>query len=95
LALALSISVPAKGDLVYGRVYGAEGKFQPRNAFTLKDSTGRTVQEVKTDEYKGYSVFLSPGTYKVEFTDKDNALWVGEIESYPQPVRQDIHLKKR
>lgn len=95
IIVAAVFAIPAKGDMVYGRVFGTEGKFQPGDSFTVKDSTGRTIKEVKTDERKGFSVFLSPGSYKVEFKDKDKATWEGQIESYPQPARQDIHLKKR
>jgi hypothetical protein len=87
--------VVANAELVYGRVFGADGKFKPRDSVVIKDSNGRAVKTVKTDEYKSYSVYLPPATYKVEFKDNSNAIWEASIKSYPQPVRQDIYLKKR
>jgi len=95
LALMLSLAAPAMADLVSGRVYGAEGKFQPKDSFEVKDSSGKVVKTVSTDEFKAYSVFLSPGSYTVEYKDKDNTLWQAPLQSYPQAARQDIHLTKR
>jgi len=89
------LAAPAMADMVYGRVYGAEGKFQPKDSFVVKDSTGKVAKVVKTDELKAYSVFLQPGSYTVEYKDKDNAVWQAPLESYPQAARQDIHLTKR
>ncbi len=93
IVFALCLSVPAWADMVYGRVY-ADSKFQPGDTFIVRISADKTVR-VTTDQYKSYSVFLQPGTYQVEFTDKDGALWTGVIQSYSQPARQDISLKKR
>jgi hypothetical protein len=95
LLLAASFALPARADLVSGRVSGAEGKFEPKDTLVVKNSDGKVVKEVKTDEYKGFSVFLQPGSYKVEFVDKDKVVWESTLESYPQPARQDIELKKR
>lgn len=91
----LFLPAPAMADLVSGRVYGAEGKFQPKDSFEVKDSTGKVLKVVKTDELKAYSVFLQPGSYTVEYKDKDNAIWQAPLQSYPQAARQDIHLTKR
>ena len=95
LMATLFLAAPAMADMVSGRIYGAEGKFQPKDSFEVKDSSGKVVKVVKTDEFKAYSVFLSPGSYTVEYKDKDNALWQAPLESYPQAARQDIHLTKR
>jgi hypothetical protein len=95
LLLAACFALPARADLVSGRVSGAEGKFQPKDSFVVKDADGKKVKEVKTDEYKGFSVFLQPGTYKAEFVDKEKKVWQAPLESYPQPARQDIEFKKK
>lgn len=93
--MAVSFALPARGDLVSGRVSGAADKFEAKDSFVVKDSTGKVVKEVKTDEYKGFSVFLQPGSYKVEFVDKDKKVWEATLDSYPQPARQDIELKSK
>jgi hypothetical protein len=95
LLVGVCFVLPARADLVSGRVSGAENKFEARDTFVVKDSTGKVVKEVKTDEYKGFSVFLQPGSYQVEFVDKDKKVWQATLESYPQPARQDIELKRK
>ena len=93
--LAACFALPARADLVSGRVSGADGKFQPKDTFVVKDADGKVVKQVKTDEYKGFSVFLQPETYKAEFVDKEKKVWQAPLESYPQPARQDIQFKKK
>lgn len=93
LLMAACFTLPARADLVSGRVSGAADKFVAKASFVVKDSTGKVVKEVKTDEYKGFSVFLQPGSYTVEFVDKDKKVWEATLDSYPQPARQDIELK--
>jgi hypothetical protein len=95
LLLAACFALPARADLVSGRVTGAEGKFQPNDSFVVKNADGKVVKQVKTDEFKGFSVFLQPGSYKAEFVDKDKSVWQSPLESYPQPARQDIQFKKK
>ena len=95
LLLAACFALPAWADLVSGRVTGAEGKFQPNDSFVVKNADGKVVKQVKTDEFRGFSVFLQPGSYKAEFVDKDKAVWQSPLESYPQPARQDIQFKKK
>lgn len=95
LLIAACFALPARADLVSGRVSGAENKFEAKDTFVVKDSTGKVVKEVKTDQYKGFSVFLQPGSYQVEFVDKDKKVWQATLESYPQPARQDIELKMK
>ena len=82
LLLATCFALPAKADLVSGRVSGAEGKFQPKDSFVVKDSAGKVVKEVKTDEYKAFSVFLQPGSYEVEFIDKDKGVWEAPLREH-------------
>ncbi len=95
LVSILFLATPVMADMVSGHVNGAEGKFQPKDSFTVKDSSGKVVKVVKTDEYKAYSVFLQPGSYTVEYKDKDNSIWQAPLQSYPQAARQDIQLTKR
>ncbi len=95
LVSTLFLATPVMADMVSGRVNGAEGKFQPKDSFAVKDSSGKVVKVVQTDEFKAYSVFLQPGSYTVEYKDKDNTIWQAPLQSYPQAARQDIHLTKR
>lgn len=92
-AAFLYVVSQANADQVYGRVF-LDNKAQPGKSFVVKDASDKKVKDVKTDEYGGYSVFLAPGTYRIEFTE-NNVVWEGTIESFPQPVRRDVHLKKR
>ena len=91
--LAACLALPAKADMVSGRASGADGKFQPKDFFVVKNAEGKVVKQVKTDEYSGFSVFLQPGSYKAEFVDKDKKVWHAPLESYPQAARQDIQFK--
>jgi hypothetical protein len=95
LLVAACFVIPARADLVSGRVSGAEGIFHPKDSFVVKNSDGKVVKEVTTDEYRGFSIFLQPGSYKAEFVDKEKKVWQAPLESYPQPARQDIHFKKK
>jgi hypothetical protein len=95
LVMMAAAAVSARADMVYGRVYGAEGKFQPKDSFTVKDASGKVVKQVKTDDLKAYSVFLAPGSYIVEYVDNTKGVWKAPLDSYPQAARQDIHLTKR
>ena len=94
ITFALCMAATSKADLVSGHVYGAEGKFQPGDTFKVKNPKGSDIQ-VRTDQSRDFSVYLDPGRYKVEFRDRDGDFWDAELVSYPQPVRGDIHLKKR
>lgn len=90
VGLSLSLSIPADAGLVSGRVNDTKGTFKPGGSFRVKDSSGKVVKDsVKTDESKGYSLFLPPGIYTVEFNDGRSAV----IQSHPEPIRQDIQLK--
>lgn len=89
-ALALFEPSPADAGLVSGRVNDAKGAFQAGATFRVKDSAGKVVNDrVKTDKDGGYSTFLPPGIYTVEFSDGRTAV----IQSHPEPIRQDIYLK--
>jgi len=88
--LAFSGPIPADAGLVSGRVNDTKGKFQAGGTFRVKDSAGKAVNDrVKTDERAGYSIFLSPGIYTVEFSDGRSAV----IQSHPEPIQQNIYLK--
>ncbi|CBE69471.1 MAG: hypothetical protein F9K13_09360 [Candidatus Methylomirabilis oxygeniifera] len=89
-ALFLFLSASADAGLVSGRVNDAKGTFQSGGSFRVKDSSGKVIKDsVKTDESKGYSLFLPPGIYTAEFSDGRSAV----IQSHPEPIRQDIQLK--
>lgn len=88
--LAFFGPIPADAGLVSGRVNDTKGKFQAGGTFRVKDSSGKVVKDsVKTDEAKGYSLFLPPGIYTVEFSDGRSAV----IQSHPEPLQQNIYLK--
>ncbi len=88
--LALFWPIPADAGLVSGRVNDGKGKFPPSGMLRVKDSKGKVVKDsLKTDEFRGYSIFLPPGLYTVEFPDGRTAV----IQSHPEPIRQDIYLK--
>lgn len=92
LTATLAFFGPIRADagLVSGRVNDAKGKFQPGATFRVKDSAGTVVNDrVKTNERGGYSVFLPPGIYTVEFSDGRTAV----IQSHPEPIQQNIYLK--
>jgi len=92
-ALLLCFAISLEADMVYGRVYGAEGKFKGGDKITLTNKEDETPYNVETDKYKRYSIFLPPGIYEVKFV-KDNETWTAEIRSVTEPLRQDIYLKK-
>lgn len=88
--LAFFGPIPADAGLVSGRVNDAKGKFQPGASFRVKDSAGKVVNDrVKTDERAGYTIFLPPGIYTVEFSDGRSTV----IQSHPEPIQQNIYLK--
>jgi hypothetical protein len=93
VAAVLWFSTPVLADVVYGRVYIGD---QPQGSKTLalRDSNNNPAHVLVTDGNGNFSVFLAPGTYRIEFNE-NGATWVGTIESYPQPAHQDIYLKKR
>jgi hypothetical protein len=53
---------------------------------------GKAV-EFGTDASGNFSVYLDPGRYTVR--SNVNTALQGEIDSYPQPVQQDIHLQRK
>ncbi|MBZ0159857.1 carboxypeptidase-like regulatory domain-containing protein [Candidatus Methylomirabilis sp.] len=88
--LAFIGPISADAGLVSGRVNDTKGKFQAGGTFRVKDSEGKVVNDrVKTDERGGYSIFLPPGIYTVEFSDGRGAV----IQSHPEPLQQNIYLK--
>lgn len=88
--LAFFGPIPADAGLVSGRVNDTNGKFQAGGTFRVKDSAGKVVNDrVKTDERGGYSIFLPPGNYTVEFSDGRSAV----IQSHSEPLQQNIYLK--
>jgi hypothetical protein len=93
VTLLLGFAVHAKADLVYGRVYEAEGKFPPEGTFTLINNQDKKEYIVKTDGDRGYSIVIPQGIYKVEFKQGDIS-WEAEIRSVSAPIQQDIYLKR-
>ncbi len=92
IAFALCLPASATADAVSGRVYGPDKKPVPNTTFTAQPEKGQAVK-FSSDPSGNFSVYLDPGKYTVKSSADDTL--EGVIESYPQPVQQDIHLKKR
>ncbi|MGE5346715.1 MAG: carboxypeptidase-like regulatory domain-containing protein [Acidithiobacillales bacterium] len=91
LSFLAGLQLAARADGISGRVYGPDGKGLPNTILTAQPEKGPAV-DFKTDASGNFSVFLDPGRYVVSVR-ADKSL-EGVIESYSQPVQQDIHLKK-
>ena len=96
--IVILTGTPLRADLVSGRVYDSSGKPVPAKSFTVKNSKGTCVKQFDTDQSGNFGVFLSSGRYSVGYAppnqDCSKFKDLGVIESYSQPVQQDIHLKK-
>ena len=92
IGFALCVPLSATADAVSGRAYGPDGKPVPNATFTARPAKGEAVQ-FKTDPSGNFSVFLDPGRWTV--SPSADATLQGGIDSYPQPVQQDIHLKRK
>ncbi len=92
IVFALCLAVSASADTVSGRVYGPDAKPVVNATLAAKPANGDAV-EFKTDGAGNYSVYLDPGRYTVNPVKDDTVQAV--IDSFPQPVQQDRHLKKR
>jgi hypothetical protein len=95
--LILFLALSAEADTISGRVYDSTHTFRPGDEITIsgRDPNGNFISvKVQTDKKDGsYRVFLPPGTYEVEFK-KDNKILKGKIQSFPQPIQQNIYLIK-
>ncbi|MBZ5565504.1 MAG: carboxypeptidase-like regulatory domain-containing protein [Acidobacteriia bacterium] len=89
---ALCLTAFANADTVSGRVYGPDAKPVINATLTAKPVQGEAV-DFKTDGAGNFSVYLDPGRYTVNPIKDDTVQAV--IDSFPQPVQQDIHLKKK
>ncbi len=93
LAMAFALGLPpgATADAVSGRVY-LDGTAVTNTTFTARPAArGRAVQ-FRSDASGNFSVYLDPGRYTVLSSD---GTLEGSVDSYPQPVQQDIHLRRR
>ncbi len=90
-AFALLVPISAVADTVSGRIYGQDEKPVPNATFTAKPARGEAV-EFKTNASGAFSVYLDPGRYTI--SPSADASLQGVIDSYPQPVQQDVHMKK-
>ncbi len=91
LSFFLCSVVPVEAGQVYGRVYDKEGKFPPGGFFTLTDKNEKSYP-VKTDKYRGYSIIIPEGIYKVNYQANNNQSFEAWIKSFQNSVRQDIYL---
>ena len=78
-------------DTVSGHVFNQDEKPAANMTLTAKPAKGDPVQ-FKTDAAGAFSVYLDPGRYTV--SPSNDASMQGVVNSVPQPVQQDVHLKK-
>ena len=95
IILIFFFTLSAEADIVSGRVYDKTRTFRPGDEITIsgRDPNGNFISvKVQTDKKDGsYRVSLPPGTYEVEFK-KNNKTLKGKIQSFPQPIQQNIYL---
>ncbi len=91
-AVVFSSVIPSEAGTVYGHVFLDGGSFPPQGILTFQDAKGNRFT-MKTDQNGNYSAFLPPGVYTVTFTQEE-AVWSTTIRSYPNPVKQDIRMKR-
>ncbi len=91
LACLFAMAGSAAADTVSGHVYDPDNKPAANMTFTAKSAKGEPV-EFKTNASGVFSVYLDPGRYAITVSTDPSIQ--GVVESFPQPVQQDIHLKK-
>jgi ABC-type transport system involved in cytochrome c biogenesis permease subunit len=82
----------AWADIVSGRVFGPDEKPLVGVTLTAKNAKGEATM-FKSDKDGKFSTFLDPGKYTVTYAA--DATVEGVVEGRPQPLMQDIHLKKK
>ena len=92
IAFVLLIPVLAMAGPVSGRIYGPDNMLVRDTTFNAKLAKGGKPVEFKIDSSGYFSVYLDPGRYTV--SPKGDDTQHGEVDSTPEPVQQDIHLRK-
>lgn len=96
-ALTLSMPMVLKANMVSGRVYDSAGNPVRNQQFTVF-AKGKCVKQFRTDRAGNYGVYLPPGRYSVGYPPRNgscaNVRSLGSIESYKQPVKQNIRLRR-
>ena len=87
-------AVPAEAGMVYGRVYCEGCNLPPQITFTVTNQANNESFSVTTDSNRDYSIFLSPGIYRVVVTHGHDRRWEARIRSYSNPIREDIYLEE-
>ena len=93
MALVLSFAASAAADVVSGQVYAADGSLAANQTFRVLQDKDRVVTTFRTDGSGHFSVYLEQGAYRVRPEGSDE--FEGSLTSYPQPVRQDVRLRRR
>ena len=91
-AVVFSSVVPSEAGTVYGHVFLDGGAFPPQGVLKFSDAKGKSFN-IRTDRNGNYNGFLPPGVYEVTFT-RGGAKWSATIRSYPNPVKQDIRMRR-
>ena len=84
--------VPSEAGTVYGHVSLDGEAFPPQGVLTFSDAKENRFN-MRTDRNGNYNGFLPPGVYTVTFT-QEGATWSATIRSYPNPVKQDIRMRR-
>ena len=92
-AVVFSSAVPSEAGTVYGHVSLDGGAFPPQGKLTFSNAKGHVFNMI-TDQNGSYNGFLPPGVYTVTF-EQEGATWSATIRSYPNPVKQDIRMRKQ
>jgi carboxypeptidase family protein len=92
-AFALCGPTVAKAGIVSGRVYGVDQNPVANANLKAARAAGGQPVEFKSDASGNFSVYLDPGRFTVRLRVASELL-EGRIDSYPQPVQQDIYLKR-
>lgn len=92
-AVVFSSVVASEAGMVYGHVSLDDGAFPPQGILTFQD-TKENRFTIRVDQNGNYNAFLPPGVYTVTFTQEE-AAWSVTIRSYPNPVKQDIRMKRQ
>ncbi len=92
-AVVFSSVVPSEAGTVYGHVSLDGGAFPPQGILTFQDANENRFT-IRVDQNGNYNAFLPPGVYTVTLT-QEGATWSATIRSYPNPVKQDIRMKRQ
>ena len=92
--LLLWFATEVHAGVVFGQVHGGYNKFPAKvECFIRGPGSAQSERRIEIGSQRSFSIFLTPGSYTVYCIDNDTKKReVGNIQSHPQPIRQDIRL---